>query len=213
VIDKELKELWEEERKLVLERVLLTLGISGSHGIVGLNHGVCSTLAKERMHSPDVLLKLSKSLRGNKNKLGKKHSPVSKENMREGMLRKWQNPEYSKMIWDAMNVSPNKSELKLQSILQELSLPYRFVGDGQVIINGKCPDFINTNGQKKLIELFGDYWHDIEIVGHPIEKEIEERTTFFSQLGFKTLIILDSELTNIESVKIKILEFHNGRTQ
>lgn len=35
---------------------------------------------------------------------------------------------------------------------------FTFVGDGKVIIGGKNPDFINEKN-KKLIEVYGDYWH------------------------------------------------------
>ena len=54
----------------------------------------------------------------------------------------------------------NKAEKYLELILENLYPgEWKFVGDGQVRISGKCPDFININGEKKIIELFGDYWH------------------------------------------------------
>lgn len=33
-------------------------------------------------------------------------------------------------------------------------------------IGGLCPDFVNCNGKKVIIELFGDYWHDLDEEGY-----------------------------------------------
>jgi len=61
------------------------------------------------------------------------------------------------------------------------------------------PDFINTNGQKKTIEVLGSYWHN--------EKETQERKNDYMKYGFQMLPIWDYELKNPEQVKQKILEF------
>ena len=77
---------------------------------------------------------------------------------------RWNNKEFkNKMIeyvMKGLEITPNKPEQILIKLLSKL-LPneYKFVGNGKVIIGGKCPDFINVNGQKKIIEHFGDYWH------------------------------------------------------
>jgi len=54
---------------------------------------------------------------------------------------------------------PNGSENALAVFLRSKSLPYKYVGDGQVWIAKKNPDFININGKKEVIELLGCYWH------------------------------------------------------
>ena len=105
-----------------------------------------------------------------------------------------------------MNLHPNKPEKIVDSVLTELKLPYKFVGDGQIIIHGKCPDFINCNGQKKIIEVFGDYWHREKknLKFHQTEKGTR---TIYRKYGYQTLVVWESELVNIEKVKEKILEF------
>lgn len=79
---------------------------------------------------------------------------------------------------------PNKAEISLQEIL-DITYPdcYQYVGDGSLIIGGKCPDFIYGN---KLIELFGDYWHRGE---DPLL-----RIAHFRKYGFQTLVIWEREL-------------------
>lgn len=93
--------------------------------------------------------------------------------------------------------SPNKAEQKLDKLLQDnFPKEWKFVGNGKVIIDGKCPDFININGQKKIIELFGEYWHD--------ETEVEPRKEIFANYGYETLIIWCKELKeNMVLDKIK----------
>jgi very-short-patch-repair endonuclease len=76
---------------------------------------------------------------------------------------------------------------------------WKYVGDGQLIINGRCPDFVNVNGQKKIIELFGDYWHKGE---NP-----KDRIKIFEPFGYQTLVIWERELKDLKLVSDKILSF------
>ena len=83
---------------------------------------------------------------------------------------------------------PKDSERKKQAI--EKLKQWKFVGDGQLVIGGKIPDFANVNGKKQLIELFGAYWHNVF--------DIAERKEHFKQYGFQTAIVWDDELKNEE---------------
>lgn len=95
----------------------------------------------------------------------------------------------------------NKSEAKFDALLKEwLPNEYKYVGNRQVIINGKNPDFININGQKKIIELVGEHWH---------EKEYEfKRPRIFKGHGYDTLIVWEKELGDTNKLNSKILEFN-----
>lgn len=103
----------------------------------------------------------------------------------------------------ALSVSGGQSEpeRQLQVILDDL-LPqeYKYVGDWQFVLGDKCPDFMNVNGQKKLIEMYGDYWHS--------EDQVQPRIDHFKEYGFNTLIIWAHELKDIESLKDRILKFN-----
>lgn len=132
-------------------------------------------------------------------RLGIPRPKESNQKQSDTMKRNWQDPEYVRRQWNARNIIPNKAEGKLQRLFDSLNLPYKFVGDGQLIIGGKCPDFVNVNGQKKLIELFGDYWHKPE--------EEQDRIEQFRGLGFSTLIVWGSELSDVETLTQKILLF------
>lgn len=108
---------------------------------------------------------------------------------------KWDN-ETTRRMFLARRKRPNKKEQLLFDMLAQARLPYKYVGDGEFILGGCCPDFLNVNGEKKLIELFGNYWHRGE---NP-----ENRINFFHQFGFDTMIIWESELKEPSMVIQKI---------
>lgn len=97
---------------------------------------------------------------------------------------------------------PNELEQKLIKIIQENNFPFKYVGNWEFVLGGKCPDFLNVNGQKLLIELFGNYWHTVKARETP-----EERTNYFKQYGFNTLIIFQNELQNKNKIINKIKNF------
>ena len=82
---------------------------------------------------------------------------------------------------------------------------YKFVGDWKFVINGFNPDFINCNGQKKIIELFGDYWHNLPGAVERDKRKLKE----YKKYGYKTLVIWEKELKNLMSTTEKIFGFHN----
>ena len=64
--------------------------------------------------------------------------------------------------------------------------------------------FINVNGKKLIIEVFGDYWHRQNVKPYHVN---EGRVDVYAKYGYKTLIIWERETKNVEELKQKILEF------
>lgn len=127
-----------------------------------------------------------------KKRIGKKNS--------KHMKRLWQDPNYIAMQMKARGVRPNKTEKFLTKLFQKLyPNQWKYVGDGQFILAGKCPDFVNVNGQKKIIELFGEHVHKPE--------EEQERTILFSKYGYQTLVIWFKELKNMERLIERVTNF------
>ena len=105
-------------------------------------------------------------------------------------------------------MSPTSIELKLTEIITKHGLPFKFVGTGEVIINGKIPDYININHKKQLIELFGNYWHSLERTGRNRLEEEENRIKIFEKYNYLTLVIWEDELEKDEEKLVeKIREF------
>lgn len=139
---------------------------------------------------------------------GRHYSSESKAKMSANMKNLWQDPEYqahmsavhqelwrdqeyAKMIFKAQNRKPNQAELHLQSILDRyFPNHWKFVGDGQLIIGGRCPDFVNVNGKREVIELFGIYWHPVF--------DVAEKKEHYQQFGFRVAIIWEDELEDEE---------------
>ena len=115
--------------------------------------------------------------------------------------------ERIRQIMSHAHRKPNKLEEQAILLIAKHGFPYSYCGSGKVIIGGKCPDFIHANGKKKIIEIFGVYWHGEKRTGHSKETEERERVEHFRKYGFDTLVIWERELRNLQSVAHKIAEF------
>jgi G:T-mismatch repair DNA endonuclease (very short patch repair protein) len=93
-------------------------------------------------------------------------------------------------------ILPNKPEQKLIDFFKEQNLPYRYTGDGSFSIGNKVPDFVNINGEKKAVDLFGDYWHNPDVranLGKSPESE-EDRIAKFKEYGWDLVVIWEHTL-------------------
>ncbi len=120
------------------------------------------------------------------------------EKDRRAMLAYWQDSEYVSKQMRARHLKPNNTELRLLSLLKVFGFDY--VGDGRdkrFIIGGKCPDY--SNYDHKLIELFGDYWHQGE--------DPQEKIKHFKAYNYDCLVIWEHELENLPSVEQKVRRF------
>lgn len=109
-------------------------------------------------------------------------------------------------IRQACQTKPTGLELKLIELIAKHRLPFKYVGDGGLIIGGYCPDFININGKKQLIEAFGDYWHS-EKANIPWHQTELGRIMAYNSLGFECLVIWEHELEDEKAVMDKIVQF------
>lgn len=147
-----------------------------------------------------------------------KNNPMFGKHHSEETLRKIHTPEHTKNRLQACLKKPNKKEKILIKIIQENNFPLKFVGDGSFIIANRNPDFISTDNGKKIIELFGEYWHNKEIRKRErtsIKKAEDyfdemQRIDLFAQYGFETLILWENELKDIKKVEEKINKFIRG---
>lgn len=156
---------------------------------------------KNPMKRPEIAKKHSDTLRrkymekGNPF-YGKHHTEKAKDHISRARKENWKDDHYIKQQMKARHVKPNKQELELLSTLKTISPNWKYVGDGRLIIGGKCPDF--SDGNSNLIEYFGDYWHDLE--------EEQERIRHFKKYGYDCLVIWGHELNDGEKVIDKVLD-------
>jgi len=123
----------------------------------------------------------------------------------ERMILKWKDESYkneqvSRLIFVGHHFGkPNKAEKILIDLIDDNKLPFKYVGDGSLIIGGKNPDFFNINGKKQLLELFGGYWHR--------GQNPQDRISCFKEYGFDCLVIWESELKEKDKVVEKLANF------
>ncbi len=151
-------------------------------------------------NSEEYKKKKSISLSGKNNPMyGIKPSKEVIENNRKRMIELNKDPEFIKKRFKCLMKKPTKPEIQLDTLLQK-NFPneWKYVGDGEIVIGTLCPDFININGKKLIIELFGDYWHNRE--GMKFISTERGRKEIFKRYGFDTLIVWENELKSPENV-------------
>lgn len=132
-------------------------------------------------------------------KMGQKHSTKSRLKTSDSMKKLPQ-------AWFKSNLQRrgmSKLEKRVQSVIDDNRLPYKFVGNGDFMIERKCPDFVNTNGKKIAVEV---YWkrHKDQFKDGGEQAWKNERQELFSKYGWETLFIEGTTLTNntiVETLK------------
>jgi G:T-mismatch repair DNA endonuclease (very short patch repair protein) len=137
---------------------------------------------------------------------GIRNSPETE--FKPGWQKTPEGKEIIKKRIESISVSgPTKPELKIMKLIQEFDLPYEFVGDGGLLIGSKTPDFVNIVGERRLIEVYSDYWHDPKICKYWHQTE-EGALSYYSEYGYKTLILWESDINeNLELIAQRILDF------
>jgi G:T-mismatch repair DNA endonuclease (very short patch repair protein) len=114
-----------------------------------------------------------------------------------------------------LKVKPTKPEIIINQILADLNSGFVFndhnKNKSKITIGTKHPDFIHINN-KLIIEHFGEHWHGTKIrskkgdIKTNQEHEID-KIQYFSKFGYKTLVIWEWELKDMDILKKKIENF------
>lgn len=133
----------------------------------------------------------------------------TKEQQRQRFKKLNKDPDFRRKRLKALCQKPTRPERQLMKIIEEYNLPYKYVGDGSFIIEGFNPDFINTNGEKHIIEVFGRVWHDT-LVRDWSRTELGRIMTYNSY-GYRTLVIWDDEMNNEDAIAKRIINFDRAK--
>jgi hypothetical protein len=96
---------------------------------------------------------------------------------------------------------PTRPEQRVIDVIANYDLPLKYTGDGSFIIAGLNPDFINCNGKKIAIEVFGDYWHK-ERAGKSAASTEEGRRQILGEYGWDLVVLWCSEMERLTDEEI-----------
>lgn len=134
---------------------------------------------------------------------------------RESNKENWQDPEFVARMLSARRIKPTKPERCLDNILVKYFPYYQYNGDGRlgVTLGGLTPDFVNVNGKKEVIEVFGDYYHSPEILGDRWNNTELGKMMVYNSLGWRCLVIWEHELKELteEEIITKIKTFQRKK--
>lgn len=185
---------------------------------------------KGKRISKEVRKKISKSLMGRKHPLyGKKMSRETKEKLSQSIrlklstkeskeLRSLLHKKIQKKLFKDKNF--RKKQLKILQnglynsrrgmtypeklmfkMLKRLKIGFEYTGNFTFDVNGKCPDF-RILRSRKLIEVFGDYWHE--------SKEVKKKIKWYKKYGYECLVVWESDLKNDEENVQRVVKKYLG---
>ena len=113
--------------------------------------------------------------------------------------------EYREKIMRGWHKSPNTLEERIIHITNT-TFHNEFVYNGGfnagVSIGNLIPDFVNVNGEKKVIEVFGDYWHDEKKRDINWKSTEFGRKAIYSQFGYDCLVLWEGVINKATDEEI-----------
>lgn len=173
-------------------------------------------------HSPQTTENLSIRFKGRRRSPSTEFtSEVMRKKCRDPEERKrrsirtrqlWQSKEYVEKTIASLIKSlakrPNELEQKaIKTLDANFPNEWEYTGDGKVMLGKLIPDFTNKNGQKKVIEVFGEYWHTGERTKNREERTERGRVKAYQKLGFSCLVLWDRDIENEDRVVKLVKEF------
>lgn len=142
---------------------------------------------------------------------GKKHSISIKEHLSNVHRTLWEDPEFACRQIRNWHLKPNKGEIALDNLLQT-NFPNTWIynGDGNygVSIGRRIPDFVKTNGERMVIELFGFLFHRPDLNSRlDISRGEKETIELYQKYGYQCLIVWYTELKQKGQLLHKIQDF------
>lgn len=123
-------------------------------------------------------------------------NPLERNKQSQRIEKLWTDPNYIAKVMKGRNKRPTKPEQILIDILNNYLLgEFYYNGDFSlgIVIAGLIPDFVNVNGKKEIIEIFGDYFHSDKVRSKWHASELG-RIMAYNSLGYSCLVIWEHEI-------------------
>lgn len=172
-----------------------------------------SCIHKKLWQDPDFIKIMSEAQ--SKAAIKRWQNPDYRDYQIESAKKRWQNPEFVRKMFLSLNKRPTNPEKQLEAILIKHLPEFKYNGDGRlgVTLGGLTPDFVNVNGKKAVIEVFGDYYHSPEVLGDRWQGSELGKIMIYNSLGWRCLVIWASELKQLseDEVVAKVNAFSKRR--
>ena len=178
-VSEKIKQLWEQG--YYKNRIIGKNSGQFKKGIAPWNKRLKGYLKGRKITWGD---KISKALKG------RKQSQELIEKRRQAIWGKERYEMQVKAILKGLMKRPTSLEKQMMSIIKKYNLPYKYTGDGSFLVGHKNPDFVNINGEKKLIEVANLQHHD--------QNYSRERSNYFKKWGWKSYIFRTDKLDEEE---------------
>lgn len=160
-------------------------------------------------HSAKTKKKISDALKGEKNPwFGKHHNDETRKKIGAANKGKHRTDDERAKIREARKHQKfpkcqTKPELIFEEMCKKYNLPFRYTGNSTFWI-GKNPsvnpDFVECDGKKIAVEIFGDYWHSPLLNRKlPENRTLDYRKKLLKQYGWKLIVFWESDMKRIDA--------------
>ena len=137
-------------------------------------------------NTPKLKAKLVVSLRKRNSAPGYREAFSAKHRKRwKDATPEWRAWHLKRTLEARFPKGPNGFENQVLTLIREFNLPLKFVGTGEVVIRGKCPDFIGTN-KKIIVEVCYEYFKTAAFIA--------DRIKLFREEGYEVLFLEEEDL-------------------
>lgn len=100
----------------------------------------------------------------------------------------------AQMLALARKKAPTGPEQIIINLAQKYFPELKYNGHGElgVVLKGLVPDFVNVNGKKQVIEVFGDYYHNLP--NRSWKASELGRRMAYNSLGYRCLVLWENEI-------------------
>ena len=100
----------------------------------------------------------------------------------------------AQMMANGARKTPTMPEQRIIEIVGKHFPDFKYNGNGElaIVLAGMIPDFINTNGGKQVIEVFGDYYHG-QICRNWKNSELG-KTMAYNSIGYNCLVLWEHDI-------------------
>ena len=103
-----------------------------------------------------------------------------------------------------------KPELIFEEICKKNNLPFKYTGDGSFWVGKKPainPDFIECNGKRIVVEIFGDYWHS-PLLNRNMKEHgtLEYRERYYKRHKWISIFFWESDLLRKDAEQFVLLK-------